>query len=61
MGKLKPAEFELRIRSLPSAIPWSVRMRSMLKAMLRKYEFRVVDYRQLNTEDDDKAGSDETE
>jgi len=61
MSKQKPAQFEIRIRSLSSSIPWSVRLRGLLKVMLRGYRFRVVSYKQLDGEDDGKVGSDETE
>jgi len=53
VSKRKPAEFEIRIRSVPSEIPWAVRMRSMLKVMLRGYQFRVVSYRRLENEENE--------
>ena len=61
MGKEKPAQFEIRIRSAPSVIPWSVRLRQLLKVMGRRFDFRVVSIRQLDGEDDGKMGNHETE
>jgi len=61
MTKQKPAQFEIKIRSLSSSIPWSVRMRGLLKVMLRGYRFRVVSYRQLDGKEDDMGVHDENE
>jgi len=61
MSKQKPAEFEIRFRSLSSQIPKIVRLRQLLKTMLRGYRFRVVSYRQLDGEDIDKGVNDDNE
>ena len=36
--------YTLAIRSLPSAVPSSVRLRRVLKSLLRAYSFRCVDF-----------------
>jgi len=53
MSRRKPAQFEIKIRSTPSRIPWEIRLRSMLKMMLRRFDFRVTSIRELNTNEDD--------
>jgi len=58
MGQPKKPQFEIRIRSLSSSIPWDVRLRGLLKTMLRGYRFRVVSYRELDGGEDDKGVSD---
>jgi len=52
VSKQKKPQFEITIRSLSSDIPWSVRMRGLLKVMLRGYRFKVVSYKQLDDEND---------
>ena len=61
MSKPKPAQFEIQFRSAPSPIPWSVRLRQLLKVMGRRFDFRVTSCIQLDGEDDGKVGSDEIE
>ena len=62
MGKLKKPQFEIQFRSAPSPIPWSVRLRQLLKVMGRRFDFRVTSCVQLDDDgEDDKVGSDETE
>lgn len=41
---------EMRIRSLPDDVPAIHRLRRLLKAMLRCYDFRVEDIRQIHPE-----------
>ena len=53
MSQPKKPQFEIRIRSLSSSIPWPVRLRGLLKVMLRGYRFKVISYKQLDGEDDD--------
>ena len=59
MSRQKKPQFEILFRSRPSDIPQSVRLRSMLKMMLRRFDFRVTSIRELDGgEDADKGVSD---
>jgi hypothetical protein len=43
-------EYQLTIKSLRSDVPPHVRLRMILKALLRAYQFRCVDVRELQEE-----------
>ena len=42
------SEYILTIRSLPSAVPSTIRLRRLLKMALRTYQFRCTDYRLID-------------
>ena len=51
------SEYTLTIRSLPSAVPSTIRLRRVLKSLLRSYDFKCTDYRLIDEPRPNAEGS----